>query len=171
MRRSWRTTGGGGSSGGVSLMLPSPSFMRPVKSRSTFPSRQGAFSCTSQRPEPTRTLQLAEYAIVASPPDFTITRPPGGSSLELVIGSKPSPMLTSTAPPSFDTVAALKGLTAMAVERSPASNSLHGFGSIGPFPHSELSANYQPSLSNGKAAPSTQMRLRRLRGQSATIRG
>src|SRR5215831_13540829 len=122
----------------------SPSFMRPVKSRTAVPSRQGAFSCTIQRPEPTRTLQLAEYAIVASPPDFTITRPPGASSLELFMGSKPSPALTSTAPPSFNTVAALKGLAAVAAERSPARSSLHGFGSIGSFPHSEL----RPQLSS-----------------------
>ena len=71
---------------------------------------------------------------MASPPDFTITRPPGASSLEPFMGSKPSPALTSTAPPSFNTVAALKGLAAMAVERSPARSTLLVFSSIGPFP-------------------------------------
>ena len=148
----------------------SPSFMRPVKSRTAVPSRQGAFSCTIQRPEPTRTLQLAEYAIVASPPDFTITWPPAASSLELFMGSKPSPALTSTAPPSFNTVAALKGLAAMANEQSPARSGLHSFGSMVRSPLTELSPNYHPNLSNGNATPSTQVRSGRPRGQSATIR-
>src|SRR5215471_14897715 len=169
MRRSWRAGGGGGSSGGLSLMLPSPSFMRPVKSRTAVPSRQGAFSCTIQRPEPTRTLQLAEYAIVASPPDFTITWPPGASSLEPFMGSKPSPALTSTAPPSFNTVAALKGLAAMAVERSPARSSLHAFECIGPFPAlrtlSELSSDSE-QWQRGAIGASE---IDKHRGQSATI--
>src|SRR5262249_52094856 len=116
--------------------------MRPVKSRTAVPSRQGAFSCTCQRPEPTRTLQSAEYAIVATPPNFTITRPPGANSLGLDRGSKPSPLLTSTAPPSFNTVAALQGATAMAVERSPARSTLGVFGSMVTFPPvSELGLN------------------------------